>query len=113
MGGITSKSHLSQEEIEYLSKHTRYDEQAVRQWYKGFKQDYPKGRITTDEFIEMYKNMFQNGNAEQFCCYVFKSFDTENQGYIDFKRFLLCIDVAVTGSARKFTKKRILLVEIH
>ena len=31
------KHHLTQEDIEYLKKNTRYDESEIREWYKGFK----------------------------------------------------------------------------
>jgi len=28
---------LSQEDIEFLTKHTKYDEAEIKEWYKGFK----------------------------------------------------------------------------
>lgn len=28
---------LTQEDVDYLKKNTRYDEQEIREWYKGFK----------------------------------------------------------------------------
>ena len=31
------KHNLTQEDIEYLKKNTRYDESEIREWYKGFK----------------------------------------------------------------------------
>ena len=31
------KHHLTQEDVDYLQKNTRYDETEIREWYKGFK----------------------------------------------------------------------------
>ena len=38
------------------------------------------------------------GNAEEFCSHVFRTFDSDNNGFIDFKEFLLAIDVTSAGS---------------
>ena len=29
--------HLTQDDIDFLKKNTRYDESEIREWYKGFK----------------------------------------------------------------------------
>lgn len=33
----------------------------------------------------MYKMFFPSGNAEEFCDHVFRTFDMDKNGYIDFK----------------------------
>merc|ERR1712019_142825 len=75
-----------------------YDENTIKEWYKGFKQDCPNGRLTPPKFVDMYKLFFPSGNAEQFCDHVFRTFDTDKNGFIDFKEFLLAIDVTSSGS---------------
>ena len=72
MGCIKSKQGLSQEDLEFLKAHTRYDENTIKEWYKGFKQDCPNGRLTPVKFVDMYKMFFPSGNAEQFCDHVFR-----------------------------------------
>ena len=87
MGCIKSKQGLSQEDLEFLKAHTRYDENTIKEWYKGFKQDCPNGRLTPVKFVDMYKMFFPSGNAEQFCDHVFRS------GHIHFLRALyVCIN---------------------
>ena len=98
MGCTTSKEGLSCEDLEFLKAHTSYDEYRIKNLYKGFKQDCPKGRLTPAEFVEMYKMFFPNGNAEQFCDHVFRIIDTDNNGFIEFKEFLLAIDETSTGT---------------
>ena len=41
---------------------------------------------------------YDPGNAEEFCSHVFRTFDSDNNGFIDFKEFLLAIDVTSAGS---------------
>ena len=43
-------------------------------------------------------NWWFAGNAEDFCSHVFRTFDSDNNGFIDFKEFLLAIDVTSAGS---------------
>merc|ERR1712218_408241 len=70
----------------------------------GFKQDCPNGRLTPPKFVDMYKLFFPSGNAEQFCDHVFRTFDTDKNGYIDFKEFLLAIDVTSAGTPEEKLK---------
>ena len=46
----------------------------------------------------MRQVLYFSGNAEEFCCHVFRTFDSDNNGFIDFKEFLLAIDVTSAGS---------------
>lgn len=46
----------------------------------------------------MYKDFFPSGSAEGFCEHVFRTFDTDNSGFIDFKEFLLAINVTSSGT---------------
>ena len=52
----------------------------------------------------MYKLFFPSGNAEQFCDHVFRTFDTDKNGFIDFKEFLLAIDVTSAGTPEEKLK---------
>lgn len=37
MGCLGSKDRLTKEDMDFLKSHTRYDEQTIKEWYKGFK----------------------------------------------------------------------------
>ena len=37
MGCLGSKQKISKVDLEYLKKHTRYDEATIKEWFKGFK----------------------------------------------------------------------------
>ena len=50
-------------------------------------------------FMHVYGSSFMSANTKEFCDYVFRNFDKDNNGYIDFKEFLLAIHVTSCGSA--------------
>ena len=77
MGCIKSKPGLSQEDLEFLKSHTRYDENTIKEWYKGFKQDCPDGHLTKDNFMKIYSKCFPGGCVSEFCDHVFRTFDSD------------------------------------
>ena len=68
------------------------------EWYKGFKQDCPDGHLTREAFMKIYSKCFTGGSAQDFCDHVFRTFDSDKNGFIDFKEFLLAIDVTSSGT---------------
>ena len=98
MGGKASKDRLSKEDLDFLKANTHNDEDMICEWYKGFKQDCPDGTLTPECFMKIYSKCFPTGNATEFCDHVFRTFDSDKNGFIDFKEFLLAIDVTSSGS---------------
>ncbi|XP_023328104.1 neuronal calcium sensor 2 isoform X4 [Eurytemora carolleeae] len=98
MGAKGSKERLSKHDIEFLKVNTRYDENTINEWYKGFMADCPDGKLTPISFMQIYSKCFPTGNANEFCDHVFRTFDSDKNGFIDFKEFLLAIDVTSSGS---------------
>ncbi|XP_014678491.1 PREDICTED: neuronal calcium sensor 2-like isoform X2 [Priapulus caudatus] len=99
MGKAFSKQHkLTDDELVFLKNNTSFTEEQIREWHRGFHQDCPSGQLSRKKFIEVYKQFFPTGKAETFCDHVFRTFDQDNSGYIDFKEFLLAINVTSSGT---------------
>ena len=98
---ITSKQDLGSEDLEALKYLTRYDDNTIKEMYKRFTEDCPNGRLTPEKFIDVYKTFFWIGYAEQYCDHVFRTFDTDKNGFIDFKEFLLAVYVTSDGTAKQ------------
>ena len=62
-----------------------------------FQRDCPSGQLTKNKFLEVYSGFFPDGNADKFCEHVFRTFDADNSGRIDFKEFLLAINITSAG----------------
>ena len=98
MGAQSSKDRLSKAEVEFFIVNTRYDENTIQKWYKGFMADCPDGKLNTTAFIKIYSKCFPSGNTREFCDHVFRTFDSDRNGFIDFKEFLLAMDITSSGS---------------
>ena len=46
MGQKESKDRLSKQDLDFLKTSTRFDEDTIIEWYRGFKSDCPDGRLT-------------------------------------------------------------------
>lgn len=60
--------------------------------------------------MDVYKVFYPQGKAEKFCNHVFKVFDTDGSGLIDFKEFLIAISITAQGDA---TKKLVLAFKMY
>jgi len=60
-------------------------------------RDCPNGQLTREKFLEVYSSFFPQGNADKFCEHVFRTFDSDNSGKIDFKEFLQAINITSSG----------------
>merc|ERR1719318_2296884 len=98
MGAESSRSSLSQDDLEFLKRKTNFDEQTIYDIYRGFLADCPQGKMVPATFCQIYSKCFPSGNAREFCDHVFRTFDTDKNGFVDFKEFLLSIDVNSSGS---------------
>ena len=63
-------------------------------------KDCPNGQLTRQKFLEVYSSFFPQGEADKFCEHVFRTFDADNSGKIDFKVvavqfYLLCFQILI------------------
>ena len=98
MGGRQSRDRIQEEDLQFLRVNTHYTEDIIKDWYKGFKKDCPDGKLYPDSFMKIYSQCFAKENLKEFCDHVFRTFDSDRNGFIDFKEFLLAMDVTSSGT---------------
>lgn len=54
----------------------------LRKWYKDFIMDYPTGELKMEEFQNIYKQFFPNGDPTKFAKFVFDVFDSNKVRFI-------------------------------
>jgi Ca2+-binding EF-hand superfamily protein len=104
MGCGNSKYKLSKHDLTFLIENTEFSKQQIKTWYKGFIVDCPSGELSKTKFIEVYQQLFPQGDAQKFCSHIFRTFDTDNSGKIDFKEFLMAINITAKGDPEKKLK---------
>lgn len=57
--------------------------------------------MNREQFLAFYTKLYPNGNASKFCRQVFKVFDSNSNGVIEFKELMMVISVTTMGDVRK------------
>nr|CDS26583.1 neuronal calcium sensor [Hymenolepis microstoma] len=92
---------LPKEDLNFLMNNTNFTKKQIKEWYQGFIRDCPSGQLSKKKFIEVYSSFFPTGDADQFCTHVFRTFDKDNSGKIDFNEFLLAINITSGGQPKE------------
>lgn len=91
------KTKLKKEELDELMEGTRFTQEEIEDWYKGFMKSCPSGLVSTTDFEDMYSDFFE-GDASEFANHVFPTFDSDKSGFIDFKEFMYSLSVTSRGN---------------
>lgn len=95
--GNSRSSALSREVLQELRASTRYTEEELSRWYEGFQRQCPDGRIRRDEFERIYGNFFPNSEPQGYARHVFRSFDTNDDGTLDFREYIIALHLTSSG----------------
>ncbi|XP_069463103.1 visinin-like [Ambystoma mexicanum] len=95
--GNSKSGALSKEILEDLKMNTRYTEDELCKWYESFKKQCPDGRISRTDFEKIYTNFFPNSDPKTYARHVFRSFDTNDDGTLDFREYIIALHLTSSG----------------
>ena len=83
-----------------LQNSTAFSAEEIRLYYKRFMKGCDENRMTMDisQFNNAYSEVFPEGNAKNFAEHVFRNFDRDGNGRIDFREFLMAISIQQKGT---------------
>ncbi|KAL7826305.1 hypothetical protein AOLI_G00315140 [Acnodon oligacanthus] len=95
--GNSKSGVVSREVLNDLKVSTKFSEAEITQWYENFQKQCPSGRITLTQFEEIYGRFFPNSDAKTYAQHVFRSFDTNDDGTLDFKEYIVALHMTSSG----------------
>lgn len=89
-------------DFKQLSKETKFSTTELNEWFKNFKCNFPDGKIGKAQFTALYRKMWDSeGDATDFCEHVFRHYDQDGNGFIDFREFVTTLSVASKGGVKE------------
>ena len=95
--GNRRSSALSKELLEELKGSTKYSEAELCCWYRSFLKECPGGKISKEQFEGIYASFFPDADPSQYARHVFRSFDTNADGTLDFKEYMVALHLTSGG----------------
>uniref|UniRef100_A0A672NAT5 Visinin-like n=1 Tax=Sinocyclocheilus grahami TaxID=75366 RepID=A0A672NAT5_SINGR len=99
--GNAKSSAMSKQILEDLKLNTKFSEDELSQWYENFQKQCPSGRISPEEFKKIYERFFPDSDAASYAQHVFRSFDTNDDGTLDFKEYIIALHMTSTGKTEQ------------
>ncbi|KAA8585511.1 recoverin a [Etheostoma spectabile] len=95
--GNNKSSALSKELLQELKSNTKYSESELCTWYQSFLKECPSGKISKQQFEGIYASFFPNADPTTYARHVFRSFDTNADGTLDFKEYIVALHLTSGG----------------
>merc|ERR1711936_1280324 len=105
MGSKNGKPVLREEDIAALSKSSGLDEAQVKESFDAFVAEHPNGKMKPKDFREMMSKALPKKDASKMEKHVFRIYDANNDGYIDFTEFMLIFFIMSDGSPEEVLTK--------
>eukprot|EP00092_Neocalanus_flemingeri_P025354 GFUD01027489.1.p1 GENE.GFUD01027489.1~~GFUD01027489.1.p1 ORF type:complete len:137 (+),score=43.65 GFUD01027489.1:34-444(+) len=105
MGSKNGKPVLREEDIAALSKSSGLDEAQVRESFDAFVEDYPDGRMKIKDFRELMSKALPKKDASKMEKHVFRIYDANKDGFIDFSEFMLIFFIMSDGAPEEVLTK--------
>lgn len=99
--GNSKSGALSKEILEELQLNTKFTEEELCSWYQSFLKECPSGRITRQEFQSIYAKFFPEADPKAYAQHVFRSFDANSDGTLDFKEYVIALHMTSAGKTNQ------------
>ena len=98
-GGSTK---LDGEQVSTLERKTEFSAEEIRKSHRRFVGKHPDGKITASDLKKIYEQLCPSGgDASQFADFVFKTYDSNGDGFVDFQEFITALSLTKRGSLMK------------
>ena len=103
---------LSFEDIEYLEKKTALNREELKDKYDTFVTNHSKGVMSKKSFDSMMKQSYPKAKTRKISEHVFRMYDTNADGHVDFKEFIVALEIFRNGSPEENLKQLFRILDI-
>jgi len=98
---LTPKPKLSEEEIEFLVSQTEMSREKIEASYKQFLRSHPSAVMDLKSLRALLKESFPGLELEGLATCIWRIYDTDLDGKISFREFLIALNTMKTGTAEE------------
>merc|ERR1712051_1143388 len=113
MGCVQGKSILTEEDINFIAKNTAMDKTQVENQYQIFLKKHPDGRISRKSFHTMMADCYPGADTEKLERHIFRMYDSNKDGHIDFREFMIVLYIMSNGSPEENLKQIFRVFDIN
>jgi len=113
MGCINGKQLLNEEDLNYIARNTAMDKDAVERQYQNFLKKHPDGQISRKSFHAMMKECYPGTDTEKLERHIFRMYDTNKDGHIDFREFMIVLYIMSNGTPQDNLKQIFKVFDIN
>merc|ERR1711953_1637921 len=105
MGNKSGRPVLREEDVAALSLTSGLTEDQVRNTFTSFIADHPNGRLMPKDFRQMMQKALPKKDATKMEKHVFRIYDTDGSGDIDFTEFMVVFHIMSDGTPEEVMSK--------
>ena len=105
MGSKNGKPVLREEDIAALTKSSGLNEAQVKESFDAFLAEHPNGKLKIKDFREMMVKAVPKKDAKKMEKHVFRMYDSDKDGFIDFTEFMLVFHIMSEGAPEEVLTK--------
>ena len=113
MGNKNGTPVLREEDLATLTQSSGLNEQQVKEAFDAFLVEQPSGRMKPKDFSKMMSLAAPKKDARKMEKHVFRIYDSNNDGYIDFTEFMLIFHVMSDGSPEAVLEKIFRMFDVN
>jgi len=113
MGCMNGKEILTEEDKDYIAANTAISREEIDQHHENFLQKHPDGKISRKDFSAMMRQCYPTADTDKLEKHIFRMYDANNDGKIDFKEFMVVLYVMSNGSAEENLRQIFRIFDIN
>merc|ERR1712142_1150742 len=105
MGSKNGKPVLREEDVVALVHTSGMTAQEVRDAFTGFVTEHPNGKMKPKDFRKLMSSALPKKDAAKMEKHVFRIYDTNGDGYVDFVEFMVVYFILSDGAPEEVLQK--------